>query len=269
MISALFFALAGDLSVDTPQQLSADIAWIAENEFCEPETVLPLPDDTLLVSNVCDFRTEGDGYLTLLAANGDVIEARRVDGLDSPLGMTLVDDKLYVVDNNTVKIFHWPSYQQQSTVALQTAVANDIAVADDGTMYITDTSRGEVARVSPSQEHTLLENTGGFAGANGIHIYGDELYVGGETLWRVDLADDSVGVIGPEWLTDIDGIEMERDGTLQVTPVGGPLIRLAEDVEMYSGEGVSSANHGYAESLGLVLIPTGFDNAVIAIRVHE
>jgi len=30
---------------------------------------------------------------------------------------------------------------------------------------------------------------------------------------------------------------------------------------------VSSANHGYAPSLGLALIPTGFDNTVIAIRV--
>lgn len=75
--------------------------------------------------------------------------------------------------------------------------------------------------------------------------------------------------VGPEWLADIDGIEIEPDGTLQVTPVAGPLVRYRndKDFEVLGGNGVSSANHGYAPRLNLVLIPTGFDNSVIAIRV--
>jgi putative aminopeptidase FrvX len=78
-----------------------------------------------------------------------------------------------------------------------------------------------------------------------------------------------VETIGPEWLTDIDGIEFEADGTLQVTPVGGPLIRYrsGQDIEILAGEGISSANHGYADELQLALIPTGYDNSVIAIRI--
>ena len=56
---------------------------------------------------------------------------------------------------------------------------------------------------------------------------------------------------------------------LQVTPVGGPLVRLLAngETQILGGEGVGSANHGYAPSLGLALIPTGFDNQVIAIRL--
>ena len=56
---------------------------------------------------------------------------------------------------------------------------------------------------------------------------------------------------------------------LQVTPVGGPLIRFPEDgdIQVLAGDGVSSANHGFAPRPGLALIPTGFDNEVIAIRV--
>ncbi len=66
-----------------------------------------------------------------------------------------------------------------------------------------------------------------------------------------------------------NGIEFEADGLLQVTPVGGPLIRYRtkDDVEVIVGNGISSANHGYSQALNLALIPTGFDNAVIAIRV--
>jgi hypothetical protein len=100
---------------------------------------------------------------------------------------------------------------------------------------------------------------------------GGALYVGGTYLWRVDLSTGATERIGPEWLADIDGIEFEADGTVQVTPVGGPLIRLLknERTQVLVGEGISSANHGYLAEKRLALIPTGFDNTVIAIRVPK
>ncbi len=253
-----------------PAPRDADIAWIAEGEFCEPETVLPLPDDTLLVSNVCDFTASGNGFLTLLGEDGSALEWRVVDGLDAPLGMALVGKRLYVVDNNRVKIFEWPGYRLLEVVQLDTAVANDIAVAADGRFWVTDTARGQVIERTPSGEQSIFLEDVGFNGANGIALDGDRLFIGGERLWCVDLSENAVITVGPEWLTDIDGIEIEADGTLQVTPVGGPLVRFRteDDIDVLGGEGVSSANHGFAPRLGLALIPTGFDNTVIAIRLR-
>ncbi len=259
--------LVAQLSAKMPEADQADIAWVAEGEFCEPETVLPLPDDTLLVSNVCVSRETGNGFLTLLNASGDVIEWRIVYGLDAPLGMALVGDQLHIVDNNQVKILRWPGYEPLATIALDTAVANDIAVGWDDNIYVTDTARHEVVVISPELEQTILTGQAQFKSANGIHINGDDLYVGGEHLWHVDLRDNTATRMGPEWLVDIDGIEQEADGTLQITPVAGPLIRLGTEIEILGGDGVSSANHGYTDSLGLALIPTGFDNSVIAIHV--
>jgi len=249
----------------------ADIAWIASGEFCEPETVLPLPDDTLLVSNVCDFRKRGNGFLTLLDANGKVLDWHAVEGLDAPLGMALNGRRLFVVDNNQVKIFRWPGYEPLETIALDTTVANDIAVSDGGTVYVTDTAEHKVIQFNPGGEQSMLTDEPGFAGANGIEIHGEQLYVGGEELWRVDLQSGAVEVISPDWLEDIDGIEFEADGTMQITPVAGPLVRFYTngDIEIIGGDGISSANHGYSNSLGLALIPTGFDNTVIAIRVDD
>lgn len=261
----ILFATQFGIAIPAPQ--SADIAWVASGNFCEPETVLPLPDDTLLVSSVCDFRTTGTGFLTLLGADGHVINWRVVDNLDAPLGMALLDDWLYVIDNNQVKIFRWPDYELKLSIALDTAVANDVAVAADHTIYVSDTARGNVVVVGSDLQQSLLQGTESFMGANGMHINGEDLYVGGTRLWHVDLRDSTVTTLGPEWLADIDGIEMESDGTLQITPVGGPLVRMGAEMEVIGGEGVSSANHGYAENLGLALIPTGFDNTVIAIRL--
>ena len=81
----LLAALA--VSAGGPEPLEADIAWVASGEFCEPETVLPLPDDTLLVSNVCGFSEPGNGFLSLRDAEGRVLEWRIVAGLVAPLGM--------------------------------------------------------------------------------------------------------------------------------------------------------------------------------------
>jgi len=267
MHSLPFLLVAAQLAIGMPEPQPADIAWIVEGKFCEPETVLPLPDDTLLVSNVCVSKPIGEGFLTLISADGDVLDWRVVDNLEAPLGMALVDGLLYVVDNNQVKVFQWPGLDLQSTIALDTKVANDIAVSRDRTVYVTDTARHEVVVISPELEQSLLTGEARFKGANGIHIKDEDLYVGGEYLWHVYLRDNTVTRIGPDWLADIDGIEMEADGTLQITPVAGPLVRLGAEIEVLGGDGVSSANHGYSANLNLALIPTGYDNTVIAIKV--
>lgn len=263
--------LASALTMAQPDPLPADIAWVASGEFCEPETVLPLPDNTLLISNVCGFGDPGNGFLSQLDGDGKVLDWRILEGLDAPLGMALHDQNLFVVDSNRVKVFTWPDYQLLETVTLDTRVANDIAVAADGTIYVSDTAGHQVVVISEGGEQSVLTGQQQFQGANGLHIVGRTLYVGGSRLWKVDLEELSISMIGPEWLTDIDGIEVETDGTLQITPVGGPLIRYRnnDSLEILAGEGVSSANHGYATNLGLALIPTGFDNTVVAIRVDE
>ncbi len=269
MLNLLPILFGAQVAAEMPPPAQADIAWIAEGEFCEPETVLPLPDDSLLVSNVCGFTETGTGFLSLLDSDGNTIDWRIVDDLDAPLGMALHRGLIYVVDNNQVKTFRWPGLESVSTIALETAVANDIAVAPDDSVYVTDTSRGEVVVVDPGLEQSVFIEEGRFPGANGIHINNDDLYIGGAQLWHVDRTDLAVTKIGPDWLADIDGIEQEADGTLQVTPVGGPLIRLDNPPEVLGGDGVSGTNHGYSERLGLALIPTGFDNTVIAIRLGQ
>ncbi len=271
LTTTTILALLANWALAQPEPKQADIAWIAEGGFCEPETVLPLPDDTLLVSNVCGFSQPGSGFLSLLDAEGKVLNHAVVDGLDAPLGMARVGERLYVVDTNRLIVFLWPSFEQRETIDLDTSVANDVAVTSSGVAYVTDTAEHKVLVVDRNGKQSILTGNPQFQGANGIELHAGKLYVGGQRLWRVDLDDGSVETIGPDWLSDIDGIEFETDGTLQVTPVAGPLIRFRgeDDFEVLGGEGVSSANHGYATNLGLALIPTGFDNQVIAIRVGD
>lgn len=228
-----------------------------------------MPGDRLLVSNVCDYGTDGTGYLTELSADGQVVTERLIDSLDAPLGMARHDERLYVVDRNTVRVYVLADLSAEATIALPSRVANDIAVREDGTLLVTDTAAGHVYVVSPSSAISTLTPQPAFPGANGIAVDHDVLWVGGERLWRIDLESLGVEVIGPAWLTDIDGIEVVDAHVLQVTPVDGPLVQLVDGVvtSVTAVEGVGSANHGYQASTGLVLIPTGYDNQVVAFRV--
>ncbi|MGE4055105.1 MAG: hypothetical protein AB7F99_09920 [Vicinamibacterales bacterium] len=89
--------------------------------------------------------------------------------------------------------------QQLAMVDLSTAIpnapadatyfANDVAVADDGTAYVTDTMRAAIYRVTPDYQVTLFHQfppTEGLA-LNGIvyHSSGYLLVAGGETLYKV------------------------------------------------------------------------------------
>lgn len=264
-------AVLAVLAMVKPEPVPADVVWVASGEFCEPETVLPLPDDTLLISNVCGFQEPGSGFLTLLDPDGNVIDWRVVEELDAPLGMALQDGRLFLIDKNRVKVYSWPQYQQLETIDLDAKVANDIAIAHNGTIYVSDTGGHQVIEIGKDGAQSVLTGKPQFQSANGIHVNGDTLFIGGSRLWHVNLSDHSVTTIGPEWLTDIDGIEMEPSGTLQLTPVAGPLIRYcnSDRLEILGGDGISSANHGYAANLHLSLIPTGFDNTVVAIRIND
>ncbi len=268
-VLVLLFLVQGCASM--PEVEPATVAWVSSGDFCEPETVLPLPDNTFLVSNVCDFRQAGAGYLSLMDAEGHVLSRRAVNHLDSPLGMALLKDRLYVVDTNRVRVFEWPGYAPVDVIALDTRVANDLAVASDGSIYVSDSARHQVIRVGPDGHQAVFAGEGRFENANGMAVRDNTLYVGGARVWAVDLASKRVTTVGPSWVADIDGIEFESDGDLQVTIVGGPLIRNVgkNDIQVIGGDRVSSTNHGYSADFGLALIPTGYDNTVIALKIVE
>ena len=73
-----------------------------------------------------------------------------------------------------------------------------------------------------------------------------------------------------ENLADIDGIEGDGEGGLVVSIVGGNIWHVPIDgppVE-YTAEGLSSTNHLYLPETRQAIVPTGFDDTIIAFRLN-
>jgi len=105
--------------------------------------------------------------------------------------------------------------------------ANDVAVGDDGTAYVTDTRMNVVYRVGANYEASVLhrfEPVEGFA-PNGIvyHPAGYLLVAGGTMLWKVPLDNPSgaTRVTLPEDVPGQDGAVWTSDGRLAIVSNSG------------------------------------------------
>ena len=100
--------------------------------------------------------------------------------------------------------------------------ANDVAVAADGTAYVTDTFAGIVYRVDSNYRASVFYQPGGGAtlGFNGIVVHPDGylLVAGGETLWKVPLGspDEAAPVQLPETIQGQDGVVWMANGSLAI-----------------------------------------------------
>lgn len=109
------------------------------------------------------------------------------DGVDRPLGMLVSGDSLYVCNNSdaghAVLRFALATGRLLHRWALPGDVAehllNDLAVADDGTVYATDSRAGEIYYATKNAaELTKLDLGRPFLGANGIALApGSRMYV--------------------------------------------------------------------------------------------
>jgi sugar lactone lactonase YvrE len=119
--------------------------------FQGPESVRYDPEqDAYFVSNMTGYGSveDGDGYITRVSAQPPYTATVFVKGgdrgvvLDSPKGMAIHGDTLWVADIDALRGFERRTGAPLATIdfAAQHAVLlNDVAVAPDGTLRVTDT----------------------------------------------------------------------------------------------------------------------------------
>lgn len=158
--------------------------------FDQPESVLS--DEVrkvLYVSNIngAPLELNGKGYISRVSAEGDVLDKQWATGMDAPKGMAIGGDKLYVADMSTLRIVDIATGKlEKSVTAKGSKLLNDVAVADDGAVYITDMLAGGIYRYADGALTRWFEHAD-IPHPNGIHFHNGELLIGS---WGKGIKDD-------------------------------------------------------------------------------
>ena len=118
--------------------------------FATPESVFyEAAGDRYLVSNINGKPdgVDGNGYISELSPDGAIKTPKLIAGgvngvkLDAPKGLIIVGKELWVTDISVVRKFDLKTLAPKGDIALPEATfANDIALAQDGKVYVSDSS---------------------------------------------------------------------------------------------------------------------------------
>ena len=119
--------------------------------------------------------------------------------------------------------------------------ANDVAVADDGNAYVTDTRMNLIYRVDTAYEASVFHRfDDGGPGPNGIveHPAGYLLVARGDALWKVPLADpaSATAVMLPEEIPGQDGMVWSAGRLAIVSNSGNRVVALTSSDEWMTAD---------------------------------
>lgn len=253
-----------------------------------PESVLHDADaDVYLVSNINGAPTDedGNGFISRVNPDGTVADLRWIDGqtegttLNAPKGLALKGDTLFVSDITVVRAFHRVSGEPLGSWEVPgSTFLNDLAVGQDGTLYVSDSglnpdfsSSGTDAiyRFQDGKPVAVAQDTA-LAGPNGLAVSGEDVVTvgfAGSLVRTVPTGMGEMETIAELPGGQLDGVVVLPDGSLLVSswetgsiyhvPIGG-----GEATAVVEGV-PSPADIGWDGDRSRVLIPVFNESRLI------
>jgi sugar lactone lactonase YvrE len=259
--------------------LGVEELWTAGRDFLIPESAAYDPDtDAFYVSNYDGYNpSQGAGrqHISKLTSDGKAAALQWVSGLNNPTGLAVRNRRLYAVERTGIAEIDISSAKIANRVSLPGAgFPNDIAVADNGDIFISDSRKNCIYKVSGGRAEEWLSSPS-ISAPNGVHILKGKLIVGTNgdgCLKAVDLATKDVSVLANLGVGTIDGIESDREGNLLVSHNEGRLFRVSPAGRITTildttALRMNIADFTYAPGKNMVVFPTFTDSRVAAFRL--
>lgn len=268
---------------------SAEPKLVWEQEGFEgPESIVKDADaNVLYLSNVNGGSTDhnGEGYISKLSPDGEIVEKEWVTGLDAPKGLALHDGKLYVADIDKVAVIDVKDGKVVEThEAPGTTFLNDVTAHKDGRVFISDMLENQIWLLEDGKLSLWLEGEE-LDHPNGVLAEDDRLLIatwGGPikddfsteapgTLKSVDYGSKKAETLVDEPFGNLDGLEADGKGGYLITDwINGGLFRVAPGgkAELLMDLDKGSADHLVLEDGSLAIIPMMLDGKVTAYRLQ-
>ncbi len=245
--------------------------WIADG-FSAPEGVAKAPGGGFFISNVSgDARVkDGDGWISILSAEGLVTNARFIEGLDAPKGMAVFEGLLYVTDIDMVRIYDAETGEARGEIAIDGAVFLNDATTWQGAVYVSDSGMARISRIADGAATVWLANEK-LGGINGLLGDGDTMLVSTMdtgSLFTVDtngaLTEIATGMINADGIGIVPGggwLVSSWPGEIYFAAPNGETTQLLDmrDEEIYQND--------LSVFGDLVIVPNWLPGTVTAWRV--
>jgi len=247
--------------------------WQTDSVFKVPESVLFDGNNTLYVSNIDGtepWGKDGKGSIGKLNADGKGIVAEWVTGLNAPKGMGLYKGKLYVADLSDLVVIDIATAKIDKKIAVTGAEGlNDVSVGSDGVVYVSDSKKNKIYKVTNGVTEDYLTD---MKGANGVLMRGHDFYfldAGG--IYKMN-PDRSRTMMADGMDGGTDGIENIQGNDFIVSCWAGALWYIHADgtkelLKDTRAEKGNTADIGIDAKKKIIFVPTFWRNSVIAYQV--
>jgi len=155
------FALAATSAL-TVQAAPPASVWAVSEGISAPESAYVDPDSGLLfLSQIGEggaTTKDGDGWISKLTSEGKVLKNKWVTGLNSPKGLRSHEGILWVADIDSVVSIDMKTGSILKKIPVPEATfLNDLAIAPDGTVYVSDMLKSRVIRIKDGNPSVFIE----------------------------------------------------------------------------------------------------------------
>jgi DNA-binding beta-propeller fold protein YncE len=249
--------------------------WETSVELKTPESVLYHEDqDVVYVANMNGNPSDknGNGFISVLNPDGTVKVFKWIENLNAPKGMALYKGRLYVADiDQLVEIDIEHGEILKKFDATDAVFLNDVAACRNGMIFVSDSRAAKIYVLYKGQFTVWLEGDP-FAAPNGLFTENGDLFVGDKSIYKVDISSKEVTQIVKD-AGGVDGLEKNNEGQFVFSHWAGRIFihKDGRNIKIHdsTAQEINSADIDFALKYNWLLVPTFFDNRVVAYKVVD
>ncbi len=249
--------------------------WQTTADLKTPESVLYDQErNVIYVSNINGDPTlkDGNGFISVLNSDGSVKTLEWIKNLDAPKGLAIFKGKLFVSDiDKLVEIDIEKGTILKKYDAPGAIFLNDVTACMNGMIFVSDNRANKIHLLKEGKLIVWMEGKP-FETPNGLMAENGKLLVGDKNIYEVDiqtkkttlLIEDAGGVDGLEKNNDGDFVFSNWPGRIFIHK-NGKTIKLLDTTE----QELKTADIDFDLKHGLILVPTFFDNRIVAYKIVD
>ena len=271
-ILILFFFLGG-MSFSNAQNLK--MVWETSCDLKTPESVLfDSEREVIYVANIDGNPTDkdGNGFISILNKNGKEKNLQWITGLNAPKGMAVFENHLFVSDIDELVMIDIKLGKIKARYPAPGAeFLNDVTACMNGKIFVSDMSTAKI-HVLDNGKFTVWTEGKPLESPNGLFAEKGKLYVGDKNIYEYDIKTKEYKLL-IENTGGVDGLEKNKKGEFVFSNWPGRIFihRNGETIKLLdtTEKKINTADIDYDLTNDLILVPTFFDNRIVAYKIVE